>query len=114
DLRDFAVRTGRQLDRYHVEIEQSYELGYLFGTFLGDGHAFLAASRNSEIGRVSWYFGADEWPTVEKLLDAAEAVTGVRPVVASEARGVVHVHLYSLQWARLLAAFGKRHEKHLP
>jgi len=27
---------------------------------------------------------------------------------------VVHFHLYSLQWARLLAQFGKRHEKHLP
>ena len=114
DLREFAVRTRRQLDRYHVDIEQSYELGYLFGTFLGDGHAFIAPSRNSEIGRVSWYFGTHERDTIEKLLDAAEAVTGVRPTVASERRGVAHIHLYSLQWARLLAAFGKRHETHLP
>ena len=27
---------------------------------------------------------------------------------------VDHIHLYSLQWARLLAQFGKRSEKHLP
>ena len=114
DLREFAVRTDRQLDRYHVEIEPSYELGYLFGTFLGDGHAFIAQSRNSEIGRASWYFGAEEHATAEKLLDAAEVVTGVRPTVASSGGNVTHIHLYSLQWARLLAMFGKRHEKHLP
>jgi inosine-5'-monophosphate dehydrogenase len=114
DLRDFAVRTEKQLARYNVHIEQSYDLGYLFGTFLGDGHAFIAKSRNSEIGRVSWYFGAHEATVIEKLLDAAERVTGVRPTVATTVRGVTHINLYSLQWARLLAAFGKRDEKHLP
>jgi inosine-5'-monophosphate dehydrogenase len=114
DLRDFAVRTERQLDRYHVDIEDSYELGYLFGTFLGDGHAFIARSRNSEMGRVSWYFGDHEDVVIEKLLDCAEQVTGVRPVLAHTSRGVAHVNLYSLQWARLLAQFGKRADKHLP
>jgi inosine-5'-monophosphate dehydrogenase len=113
DLRDFAVRESK-LDRYHVEVRESYELGYLFGTFLGDGHAFLNTVRNSEIGRVSWYFGADEHLVVDKLLAAVETVTGVRPTVAGTSRGVTHVHLYSLQWARLLSAFGKRTEKHLP
>ena len=39
-------------------------------------------------------------------------VTGVRPTVK---RGrIIHVYLFSLQWARLLAQFGKRDEKHLP
>ncbi|MGI9175814.1 MAG: IMP dehydrogenase [Rhodothermales bacterium] len=114
DLREFAVRKDRQLARYETEISASYELGFLFGTFLGDGHAFIAPSRNSEIGRVSWYFGANEYDLVEKLCDCAEAAVGVRPTIASERRGVIHVHLYSLQWTRLLALFGKRDEKHLP
>lgn len=50
DLRDFAVRKERQLDRYHTAISDTYDLGYLFGTFLGNGHAFIAPSRNSERG----------------------------------------------------------------
>ena len=114
DLRDFAVRTERQLDRYHTDIEDSYELGYLFGTFLGDGHAFIARSRSSELGRVSWYFGEHEHAVIRRLVDCVEKVVGVRPTIGETARGVTHVHLYSLQWARLLAQFGKRAEKHLP
>jgi IMP dehydrogenase/GMP reductase len=41
-----------------------------------------------------------------------EAVVGVRAAVAEQS--VIKVYLYSLQWARLLSAFGKRHNKHLP
>jgi IMP dehydrogenase/GMP reductase len=113
DLREFAIRRDRQLARYNTTIEDSYDLGYIFGTFLGDGHAFIAPSRNSEMGRVSWYFGRNEKDIADKLAGAVERVTGVRPtqtVVGS----AIHVHLYSLQWARLLAQFGKRSEKHLP
>jgi IMP dehydrogenase/GMP reductase len=113
DLGRFGVRE-RMLDRYITTIRPSYELGYVFGSFLGDGHAFLNRVRNSDIGRVSWYFGAEETAIVEKLCDAVETVTGVRPTIGDTRRGVTHVHLYSLQWARLLAEFGKRAEKHLP
>ena len=40
-LGNFAVRQGQLSARYNTQIRESYELGYLFGTFLGDGHAFL-------------------------------------------------------------------------
>jgi inosine-5'-monophosphate dehydrogenase len=113
DLRDYAVRAA-SLDRYNVVIEDSADLGFLLGTFLGDGHAFLNTVRGSEIGRVSWYLGAHETDLAERLCDAVERVTGVRPVDGGASRGVRHLHLYSLQWARLLAACGKKDGKHLP
>jgi inosine-5'-monophosphate dehydrogenase len=113
DLRDFAVREGN-LARYTTIIEDSEDLGFLFGTFLGDGHAFIADSRNSQLGRVSWYIGAHETELADRLCDVVERVTGVRPVDGGTGRGVRHLHLYSLQWARLLARCGKRDEKHLP
>jgi IMP dehydrogenase/GMP reductase len=112
DLHDFALRSAR-LDRYNVEIRPSYDLGLLFGTFLGDGHAFINRVRSSEIGRVSWYLNADEGLLAERLALAIEVVVGVRPTVAQEGSLYV-IHLYSLQWARLLAQCGKRTEKHLP
>ena len=108
------MREQRQLARYRTEIRDSYELGYLFGTFLGDGHAFLNTNGNSEIGRVAWYFGPDEHETAR---EARRLRRGGRPACAprSSARAAsIDVHLYSLQWARLLAQFGKRDEKHLP
>jgi IMP dehydrogenase/GMP reductase len=113
DLREFAVRKDKQLARYHVEIAPSYDLGYVFGTFLGDGHAFIAPSRNSEQGRVSWYFGLGETAIADKLRRCLRAVTGV-DVVPSPADKIINLHLYSLQWARLLAEFGERDQKHLP
>jgi inosine-5'-monophosphate dehydrogenase len=112
DLHEFARRPSR-LARYRTEIGDSYELGYVFGTFLGDGDAFLNWNGRSEIGRVAWAFGPGERKTAEKLVQCLEAVTGVtasiRPV-----RKTTQVYLYSLQWARLLAQFDKREWKHLP
>ncbi|QYG95335.1 hypothetical protein HC251_01645 [Iamia sp. SCSIO 61187] len=112
DLHDFSERE-RDLARYRTEIHESYDLGLLFGTFLGDGHAFLNTNGRSEIGRVSWYFAPKEAGLALKLVNAVERVTGVRPSTV-EGGKVITVHLYSLQWARLLARFGKRTEKHLP
>lgn len=112
DLRDTAVREG-PLRRYRTEVHESYDLGLMFGTFLGDGHAFLNSSGASEIGRVSWYFSHTEEGLALKLANAVERVTGVRPTTV-EGPKVLTLHLYSLQWARVLARFGKRTEKHLP
>jgi IMP dehydrogenase/GMP reductase len=112
DLHDFARRPSR-LGRYVTEIRDSYELGYLFGTFLGDGDAFLNTNGRSEIGRVSWAFGRGEGAVVAKVVDVVETVTGVRPTVCTR-KSTIQVYLFSLQWARLLAQFGKRDGKHLP
>jgi inosine-5'-monophosphate dehydrogenase len=112
DLHDFALRPSR-LARYRTDIKDSYDLGFLFGTFLGDGHAFLNRVRNSDIGHVSWSFGADEDDLADKLASIVQRVTGVPPVV-ERVNSCWIVRLYSLQWARLLGQFGKRTEKHLP
>jgi inosine-5'-monophosphate dehydrogenase len=113
-LGEFAVRQQKQLARYNTEFTDSYELGYIFGTFLGDGTSFIARSRNSVLGRVSWYFAIHEEAIVEKLVRILTEVTGITPSVTRRNEQVFNVHLYSLQWARLMAQFGKRHEKHLP
>ena len=112
DLADF-VRRPRSLERYRVEIEDSYELGYVFGRFLGDGTSFLNWNGKSEIGRVTWNFGPSEGPVAEKLVDCLESVSGVRVNVKPVNRTLA-VHFYSLPWARLFAEFGKRTDKHLP
>jgi IMP dehydrogenase/GMP reductase len=113
DLREFAIPQEKQLARYRTTIADSYELGYVFGAFLGDGHAFIAPSRNSEIGRVSWYFAHHEQEIAAKLARCLKEVTGV-DVVPVPRKRTTDVDFYSLQWARLFAQFGKRHEKHLP
>jgi inosine-5'-monophosphate dehydrogenase len=112
DLRDFAVRPGA-LARYQTDIKDSYDLGFVFGTFLGDGHAFLNRWTSGEFGHVSWSFAAHEQDVADKLAAAAERVIGVAPKV-SRVKNMLVVRLYSLPWARLLAQFGRRTDKHLP
>jgi IMP dehydrogenase/GMP reductase len=113
DLRQFAVRKDKQLARYVTSIPASYELGYVFGTFLGDGTATIVPSRNSEMGRVSWDFGHGEEEIIAKFIRCLRIVSGVDAKLAPRDNRVT-IHLYSLQWARMMAQFGKRHEKHLP
>ena len=109
DLREFAIRRRRQLDRYELDIRDSYELGYVFGTFLGDGVSTL----HSDVGSVRWFFGLGETRTAEKLTKCLETVSGVRPKLHKRTN-MLDIRLHSIQWARLFAEFGKRSEKHLP
>ena len=113
DLRDHAIRQDKQLARYNIEITDSYELGYLFGMFLGDGYAFMARSRNSVQGRVSWYLNRTEEEFAAKLCRCIKEVVGL-DVEPSPDKSIINIHLYSLQWARLFSEFGKRENKHLP
>jgi IMP dehydrogenase/GMP reductase len=111
DLGEFTKRDST-LARYRRTIEDSYFLGYMLGTFLGDGHAFLNTNGRSEIGRVSWAFGPNEEESAGKLAKCVEVVTGVVPTIKHGS--TIQVHLFSLPWARLLATFGKRDRKRLP
>ena len=118
DLHDFAHNHDALEARYRTALTQGYDLGYVFGTFLGDGHAFLnrndtAQRRGSEVGRVDWYFSHEEGEIADKLCDALERVSGVRPARKDDGN-LIRLYFYSLPWARLLTLFGKRQHKHLP
>jgi len=112
DLREFSVRESR-LRRYRTDLRDSYALGYVFGTFLGDGDAFLNTNGRSEVGRVSWAFGLGEREIAEKLVECLGTFVDTELRI-EEKRSTLVIRLYSLQWARLLARFGKRYEKNLP
>jgi inosine-5'-monophosphate dehydrogenase len=113
DLRDYAIRESR-LRRYNAVIEDSKDLGFLLGFFLGDGHAFVNSYNGREFGRISFYVGADECDVADRLLETLERVVGVKAVEGPRRGRLRTFHLYSLQWARLLSECGKRADKHLP
>lgn len=94
-------------------IEPSYKLGYLFGTFLGDGHAMCAKYNNSKIGAVNWYFGKKEKDIANKLSNAVEYCIGKSPVI-KEKDNITQVTLYYKPLADFLFKFDKKTSKHLP
>jgi inosine-5'-monophosphate dehydrogenase len=94
-----------------------YDLGYIFGTFLGDGHSFIKTCQkergNSTIGRVSWYFGPQEQEIATKLQKCIDHVFD-QTVVIDETPKIINVHLYNKMVAEFFYSFGKKTEKHLP
>jgi IMP dehydrogenase/GMP reductase len=109
DLQVFARRIN-DLERYQLDIRDSYELGYMFGAFLGDGVSIL---HEPSVGQVAWHFGANEEGAATNLTRCVQAVVGITPRLRGRPN-MRSLYLSSIQWARLFAQFGKRHDKHLP
>mgnify|MGYP000518922829 CR=1 FL=1 len=96
-------------------LKSGYPLGYLFGTFLGDGHAFLKEYKKSKSGRVTWYFGINEKNIHDKVTEYIKTLFGLSVSKKEpEGRSVTLIHLYSKIAAELFQECGKRTQKHLP
>jgi hypothetical protein len=113
DLSAFAERKS-YVSSYNRFLSSSYELGFIFGTFLGDGTARYFKYRQTTIGFVEWAFSSGEHATAEKLATAIELAIGKTPRIYQPRDNIRCVRLYSMQWARLFTEFGKRAEKALP
>jgi len=110
NISDYAERKWN-LKHYNTKlVEPSYELGYMFGTFLGDGNAKLDKNNS---GQVHWTFHTSEISIVNKLHDCLEKIVGKsgKSILRDNTLRVV---MYSKQWALLFTEFGKRTGKHLP
>ena len=94
-------------------IKPSYDSGYLFGTFLGDGCAFCAVHKNSHIGRINWYFGLGEQNIVDKLSLCIKNIFG-KDVKVKEEKNIHNIYFYYKPLADYLFKFGKKSEKKLP
>lgn len=124
DMKQFSVRGkitedkiinsgGYEINRF---IKSGYDLGYIFGTYLGDGHARLGInpSNYTECGFTKWYFGKEEDEIVEKLSKCLENLLGQNPkIVKPLNKNITEVIIYNKNLTKLLFQFGKKTEKKL-
>jgi len=96
-----------------VSLKPSYEVGYLFGTFLGDGHAFVNTNGSSKIGNVSWYFHKNETHIVKKVSKYLKKIFNKSPKITDN-KNIKTIRFYYKPLADYLATFGKKDKKHLP
>ncbi|MBU1112191.1 MAG: IMP dehydrogenase, partial [Nanoarchaeota archaeon] len=105
-------RTG-----YNYEIDTvlkpNYDLGYVFGTFLGDGSAHTAKSKNSSIGSVRWYFGKHESKIVKKLTKCIQSIFDKECKIYPK-DNIFHIIFYYKPFADFLKNFDKKQNKNLP
>lgn len=102
---------------YNQIVYPTYELGYLFGFFLGDGHARLTQPRknvNSWSGAINFYPAFSERQIAEKLNKFCKKVFGKGCSVKNSNNNVWLTTLYSTQLSKFFRTFGKRTDKHLP
>jgi len=115
DLREF-VTASVPAERYNLVVEESADLGYLIGYFLGDGHTSVVPPTPGRggVAQVVLDVDASKPALAERLAELVGRVTGVTPTVNDYGAGVLRLRLSSLPWAKLLSQCGKKDGKHLP
>ena len=99
-------------------IHASYDLGYIIGTFLGDGHSsVIRNTRNGNRRNTSamcyWTFGINEMDIAEKLSKCIKDVFDADTRI-SRTINTIRVHTRRNILSRFFLIFGKRTKKHLP
>lgn len=116
----FEARRGMNgLIDTDISIQPTYDLGYIVGTFLGDGNSNITKSnrngRKNTSAITQWYFGKDEMDVAEKLSIALRSVFNVNAKIKFTKKGnIIHVLVRNNFLSRFFNQFGKKTEKHLP
>lgn len=106
--------SGLKYETY-VTLVPNYELGYIFGTFLGDGHAHCTAQKNnSHIGSTIWHFGKNEIEIANKLNKCIQKIFGREASSIKEKNNTIQVNFCDKPFSDFLFLFDKRINKHLP
>jgi IMP dehydrogenase/GMP reductase len=104
------------------KIEPSYELGYLIGTFIGDGcSGIYTSTRVSSVGNItkntgsnlSWYYGKDEIDIAQKTINCMQSVFNVKSDLKTESN-MQTVRCRSNVMARFFAQFYDNKQKYIP
>lgn len=116
----FANRNWKWSVTY-ADIYPTYALGYIFGTFLGDGNANIYVTKRKTAtgitkntsGSLSWYFGLYEKEIAKKLSNSLKEVFAVAPSI-KETKNTTNVTVRSNNLSRFFMQFGKKNNKCLP
>jgi len=91
-------------------ISSCYDLGYIFGTFLGNGHTCTKTNNST----CHWSFGIHENNIAEKLVNCIKNILDFDSITRERGNNLIQVYCYNKFLGNLLNQFGKRTEKHLP
>ncbi len=93
-----------------ITLNPSYSLGYMFGTFLGDGTSYY---RKSDGGQVTYAFGLSEENIATKTQTCLFNAFGLAAKIY-KTKNTILVVVHSASLAQLFNVFGKREMKAIP
>lgn len=122
DLADFCKKgeiyddmiTTNNSSLFNRYLISNYDLGYIFGTFLGDGHSQISNYKNSERGSCHWSFDLKETHIAKKLQECIKRQLDYDCKIQEKSGNVLTVNCYNKCINKLLSQFSKRTKKHLP
>lgn len=115
NLKDYCEReTVFNKQSYNNQIIPSYDLGYLFGTFLGDGDSNISIYEGSTRGIVHWSYGLSEMSIAQKTQKCLKDVFNIEASIKKKDDKVLSVNANCLPLARFFQEFGKKRNKSLP
>lgn len=110
---EFALAEPSTLEIADQSVQPSYDLGYIFGTYLGDGSSQRTEKPGHNWrGQANWYFGPNESEIAEKLIGSIWRCFALNPRCYKTK--VIQVTVHSPSLAKFFHSFGKKTNKHLP
>jgi IMP dehydrogenase/GMP reductase len=110
----FIVTKNQNTIKINRYIHSNYDLGYIFGTFLGDGNSKITTVNGCESASCHWSFGLSENHIAEKLKNAIFNVLNYDVNIKIKDGKVLSVNCYNKYFTKLLDQFSKKTNKHLP
>jgi IMP dehydrogenase/GMP reductase len=104
---------GKIKTQFKRTLHSSYKLGYLFGTFLGDGCSHVGIHRKSEKGTCKWHFGHDEMDIANRVRDYVYDLMSYECSIVIR-RNRIDVCCYNKCISKMFFEFNKRDKKQLP
>jgi IMP dehydrogenase/GMP reductase len=108
------ITNGNISQPFNRYTESCYELGYLFGTFLGDGTSAISTNNNCEQGSCNWSFGLNEDDIANKVKDYISKLFGYDCSITIKSGNMLVVNCYNKCLSKMFNKFGKRTNKSLP
>ena len=93
-------------------ITSDYKLGYIFGTFLGDGNTLI--DNNNYTGSCHWSFSLHEHDIANKVKDYIKELLDYECIIYIKNNNMLFVNCYKKCLTYLLYEFNKRTNKQLP
>jgi IMP dehydrogenase/GMP reductase len=110
----FSIKLNKKGIETDNTLKPSYELGYVFGTFLGDDNSHASICNNTHRGSIHWCFGRHEMDVVLKLQNALRSTINTTSTInITQKENVTKVNFYHKPLAAFLTTFSKKTSKHL-
>lgn len=89
-------------------------IGYLFGTFLGNGSVNNLKSNAVSNGKISWSFAKEQINAAQKTINCIKEVFNQTAEFSNNSENIIKVSFYNKEFAEYLNSFDKKEKKFLP